>query len=40
MELIKNALLFAGLMAVGGTVFVAVGVAVVRGLDLLENNYD
>jgi hypothetical protein len=40
MDSIENVLLLAGMMAVGGTVFVAVGIAVVRGLDLLENNYD
>ena len=37
---IKNALLLAALMGAGGVVFVAVGMYVVRALDLLESNYD
>ena len=37
---IQNALLLAALMGAGGVVFVAVGMYVIRALDMVENNYD
>jgi hypothetical protein len=39
-EAIKNILLFAALMGVGGVVFVATGMFIVRAFDFVENDYD
>ena len=36
----KNIAMIVFFLWLGGMVFVAVGMAVVRALDLLENNYD
>lgn len=39
-EAIQNVLLLAGFLAIGGVVFVAVGMGVVSALDILGNDYD
>jgi hypothetical protein len=39
-EAIKNVLLFAGLMGIGGMVFVATGMFIVRAFDFVENDYE
>ena len=36
----KNIALIVFLLWVGGVLFVAIGMGIVRALDLLENNYD
>lgn len=38
--MITNILLLVALLFCGGVIFVSVGMAIVRALDLLENNYD
>lgn len=40
LEAIKNVALIAALLGVGGVVFVSVCMGILRGLDLLEHNYD
>ena len=38
--MIGNILLLAAIVGLGGVVFVAVGMGVIRFLDILENDYD
>lgn len=40
MDAVINILSLAALAGIGSVVFVAVGMMVVRGLDILENDYD
>lgn len=38
--MIGNILMLAALLGIGGVVFVALGMGVIRFLDILENDYD
>lgn len=40
MDAVINILSLAALAGLGGVVFVAVGMMFIRGLDILENDYD
>lgn len=40
MDAIINILFLAGFAGIGSVVFVAVGMALIKGLDILENDYD
>ena len=38
--MIENILMLAAIAGIGGVVFVAVGMGVIRFIDILENDYD